>query len=156
MAETNKQDVCTPKILSKNKASRGRSNTLAYSLRDRSTKDGTATKSKTVLGEVQLTPGLGRHGRSVSKKTPLKRGLRVETGVCGETVPLRTPRKREKPRMKKIWYDWSQSVCCRPMLYENYTHSSFNIYTFSFISCSDHSSVLFPIICGCILYCNSA
>lgn len=119
MAETiYHQDVYTPKSLSENKASRGRSKaTLPYSLRDMKT--GTATKSMTVLGDVQPTPGLGRHGRSVSKKTPLKRGLRVETGVCGETVPSRTPRKRENPRIKKMRYDKSHSIINK---YTSYFH----------------------------------
>lgn len=60
-----------------------------------------APKSKTILTDVQLTPGLGRHGRRVTKTTPLKRVSRVEAGICGEAIALRTPRK-ENPKSKKM------------------------------------------------------
>ncbi|XP_064396754.1 uncharacterized protein LOC135343699 isoform X2 [Halichondria panicea] len=52
---------------------------------------------------VQATPGLGQRVEGcVYRKTPVKRRARVETGVCGKTVLLRTPKKLETPRRKRV------------------------------------------------------
>ena len=57
------------------------------------------------VGELQATPGLGQRAEGcVYRKTPVKRRARVETGVCGKTVLLKTPKKLETPRRKRVRY----------------------------------------------------
>lgn len=67
--------------------------------------DNLMSGTRVALDELQTTPGLGQRAKCrVNKKTPLKRRTRVKTGVCGEIVPVRTPKKLETSRKKRTRY----------------------------------------------------